>query len=84
MEREISNAGKFNFQGWKRKFPSLEIYFSKAGKFLENDRETNSLQIFVEWNRGCGGLLSSLDMVGELLECFLEHDGKCQPLTLIV
>ena len=31
----ISNGGKENFQRWKESFPPLEIYFSKAGKFLE-------------------------------------------------
>ena len=36
MEKEISKGGKESFQGRKRKFPALEIYFSKAGKFLEN------------------------------------------------
>ncbi len=28
--------------------------------------------------------LHSVDKGGELLECFLERDGECQPLALIV
>ena len=37
-ELGISKGGKESFQRWKIKFPALEIYFSKAGKFLETCR----------------------------------------------
>ena len=36
VEKKISKGGKESFQRRKIKFPALEIYFSKAGKFLEN------------------------------------------------
>ena len=38
VEKKISKGGKESFQGRKIKFPALEIYFSKAGKFLEISR----------------------------------------------
>ena len=36
LELFSSKGGNIEFQRRKRKFPTLEIYFSKAGKFLEN------------------------------------------------